>query len=481
MERRNVMFEENDRDFEDNAREEMVHRYEDLLRKKKPLYFDIDDFESIIDFYLDRNKINSALEATRIAAGLFPTSPEIMLRKAQLLIDKGKPMEAIIEIKNALLHDVSNFELYLLLGIASLQLGNLKDAVKSFDDCVNRIDEDIKKDDILLSIGFHLGHANKYNLALKYLFRCVELNSENVDALAEISFCYDGLAQYDKSIVYYQKCLDIDPFAEHLWYNLGLVYSKTNQISKSLEAFDYALAIDPTYLSAYMAKANIFLNQEKFGEAVKVYEGYLDYDSGYVDIYYYIGECYEKMNKLDQALKYYELAVAKNEKHFEAWLGMGVIQMYLENYSKSLIHLKTAISLEPNNPEAQYSIAELFLKTKKYKEGLRHVQLAINASPTEVDYFLLQSEIYFALKQQAESISVLETGLLTAEEKAPIYYRLAGLLINDKTQTAAAEYLNMAIQEDKSLIADFLKIFPEAKSFAAFKGLLNLPDQKNKK
>jgi len=53
------MFEENDRDFEEKAREEMVHRYEDLLRKKKPLYFDIDDFESIIDFYLDRNKVKS--------------------------------------------------------------------------------------------------------------------------------------------------------------------------------------------------------------------------------------------------------------------------------------------------------------------------------------------------------------------------------------------------------------------------------------
>ena len=93
------MFEENDHSFEEKDREEMVHRYEDLLRKKKPLFFDVDDFESIIDFYLDQNKVNNALEATRIAAGLFPASPEIMVRKAQLLLDKGKPIEAMIELK----------------------------------------------------------------------------------------------------------------------------------------------------------------------------------------------------------------------------------------------------------------------------------------------------------------------------------------------------------------------------------------------
>jgi tetratricopeptide (TPR) repeat protein len=159
-------------------------------------------------------------------------------------------------------------------------------------------------------------------------------------------------------------------------------------------------------------------------------------------------------------------------------LGMGVIYMYLEDYYYSLECLLKAVAVNPDFPEAQYSLAELFLKTKKYKEGLVHIRIAVQKDPLEVDYFLLKSELHYALEQVSQSICILEKGLITVEEKAPLYYRLAGLLITDDSTQKAVDYLKLAIITDKSLIFEFLRIFPEANAFLPFKGLLNLNDQK---
>ena len=40
---------------------ELIRRFEDLLRKKKSAFFDLDAYEQIIDYYMFRGKYNKAL------------------------------------------------------------------------------------------------------------------------------------------------------------------------------------------------------------------------------------------------------------------------------------------------------------------------------------------------------------------------------------------------------------------------------------
>lgn len=472
------MFEDSDKYFEERNRDEIVNRYENYLKNKKPFYFDIIDFESIIEFYVEQNKFTRAFEATNIASSIFPASPEIKIKKAQLLLDKGKPVEALSELKNAILHDPENFEIFLLFGITHLNLNNYKEAVRQFEECLKILPNEINKDEILLTMGFHLGHANKFALALKYLNKSIEANNKNVDALTEIAYCYDGLSNYNKSIEYYLKAIDIDPLSEINWYNLGLVYTKTSNLEKAIEAFDYSLAIDPEYLSAILAKANLLVLKEKFIEAIEVYNEYLIYDAEFSDVYYYIGECYEKIDKLDNAIKYYELAISKDKNHADAWLGLGIIKMHLDDYANSLVCLAKSVLIDKENPEAHYALSDLYLKTNILEDALVHAEIAVKIAPEEADYFLLQSEIYESLNNNLKAISILEEGLYSADNKAPILYRLAGLYLINKKTKKATENLTKAVEIDKSLICDFLDIFPQAKDCGMFKGLLNLPEKK---
>jgi len=468
------MLEDSYRYFEEKNRKEIVSRYENLLRKRKPFFFDVDDFESIIEFYIEQNKFSNAFEATNIASNLFPSSPEIKLKKAQLLLDKGKPIEAISELKVALLHDSKNFEIFLMLGITYLNLNNFKEAIRQFEECINYLPAEIKKDEIFFSIGFHIGHTNKIALAIKYLNKSLEINPENIDSLSEIAFCYARVFNYNKSIECYLKAIDLDPFLEFNWFNLGLVYFKIENFEKAIESFNFALAIDPKYLSAYLAKANCFMLLEKYSEAIEVYKEYLNYDKEYADVYYYIGECFEKIKNIDAAKEYYEKTIHKNENHTEALLSLGIIKMYLHDFPGSLICLTKLVLINNENHEAQYYLAELYYKTGMYEEALPHIEIAIKIAPEEVDYILLQSELYQALGLIRKSINVLKDGYFSVEEKAPVLYQLAGLYILSKNNYKAAYCLKQAIRADSTLINNFLKIFPQAKKNKYFKGLLNL-------
>ncbi|PIV59055.1 MAG: hypothetical protein COS14_06325 [Bacteroidetes bacterium CG02_land_8_20_14_3_00_31_25] len=474
------MFEENDKYFEEKNRKEIVNRYETLLNNKKPFYFDVTDFESIIEFYVEQNKISNAFEASSIASGIFPSSPEIKIKKAQLLLDKGKYVEALSELKTAIFHDPKNFEIFLLLGITYLNLNNYKESIRQFEECIKILPHEVKKDEIFLTIGFHLAHANKFTSAIKYLSKSIEINNNNIDAITEIAYCYDCLTNYNKCIEYYLKAIDIEPLSEVNWYNIGLVYIKTKSYKKAIEALDYSLAIDPSYLSAILAKAHILFYLEKYNEAVEVYKEYLIYDSGYADVYYLIGECYEKIDDVKNAIKYYDLTILKDKEHADAWLGLGILKMQSEDFASSLVCLSKSALIDKENPEAHYALSELFFKTNILDDALNHADIAVKISPEETDYVLLQSEIYEELKNDKKAISVLEEGLFSVLEKAPILYRLAGLYFLNRKEKKATEFLKNAINEDSSLISDFFNIFPQAKDCEMFKGLLNLLS-KNKK
>ena len=61
----------------DDDRFTTVKRFEDMLGSNKPLYFDVEEFEDIIEFYIDNNNLNHANKAIEIALEQHPISDSI--------------------------------------------------------------------------------------------------------------------------------------------------------------------------------------------------------------------------------------------------------------------------------------------------------------------------------------------------------------------------------------------------------------------
>ena len=86
-----------DRDFNFNEIEtfELVQKYEELIRQKRNFFFDVIEFETIINYYLDNEELINAADTIRTAIGMHPFSSEIQLLQAELSVTQKKYDEAL--------------------------------------------------------------------------------------------------------------------------------------------------------------------------------------------------------------------------------------------------------------------------------------------------------------------------------------------------------------------------------------------------
>ena len=80
---------------EDSGLQEVINRYERMLKANTSSYFDVHEFERIVDHYLDIEKYPSAIQAVDNAISQHPTSTGLLLKKAQVLAESGKPGDGL--------------------------------------------------------------------------------------------------------------------------------------------------------------------------------------------------------------------------------------------------------------------------------------------------------------------------------------------------------------------------------------------------
>src|SRR6056297_1321392 len=102
----------------------MLQRFEDMLSSNKSYFFDVEDFEEIIDYYLDIRDFKNAKAACLKAESQHPASYEIKIKKVHLYLESGKPALALDELNSFSELETDDYEYHLLKGTALAQLGN---------------------------------------------------------------------------------------------------------------------------------------------------------------------------------------------------------------------------------------------------------------------------------------------------------------------------------------------------------------------
>lgn len=220
--------------FEEEGIIESINRFEEMLNANSTFYFDVYEFENIIDYYLDQHNVHNAKAAIECGLKQHPKATSIKLRLAQTYIQNGKPSKGLHFLREIESIESSNGDFYLLKGTALNILGKKENAKSAFDRAIRLATEE--KDEVIFSIAFSYLNTRRYDLAIKYLLLAHEVNSVNIIVLQEIAMVYERTDQLEKSIIYYNKYLNIEPYAEHIWFNLGMVYTSLDENDKAIDA-----------------------------------------------------------------------------------------------------------------------------------------------------------------------------------------------------------------------------------------------------
>jgi tetratricopeptide (TPR) repeat protein len=447
-----------------------VQKFERMRKNNENYFFDVIEFETIIDYYIESNNSLKAFEAATLASEQHPHSVSIQLRKARVLLDKGRAVEALRILKKLESIEPGNHEVYIAKGTALGMLGDIQGAKKMFDYSLTLDSEDVEN--ILFAITSVLQNLNYYEHMIPYMERLVRMEPEFKAHLYDLAYAYEKIEDFDNSILFYLKYIEEEPFSDSAWYNLGIIYNKLESYDKAMEAYDYALAINSQNTFAIFNKGNILSNLERYADAIPVYHEYLENEPDSFEAMTYLAECYEKTGELTMARKYYQEAIELAPEYADPWFGLGVIALNTGNTDDSLIFFRKAVRLDDENPEFWYLLGKAHYAKSERKAALRCFREALKLDVFYDEVWIDLGKIIIKEELVIKAIPYLEQAHKVTGDVIGILYLLASCYLHAGLNEKAFRQLSFAITIDQEVFKDFEDLFPSTLLTRKFRKLL---------
>lgn len=456
--------------WEEEVRE-AVQKFERMKKNNENYFFDVIEFESIIDYYIENNNSLKAYEAASLATRQHPHSVSIQIRKAKVLLDKGRAVEALRILKMLESIEPGNHDIFIAKGTALGMLGDIAGAKKMFDYALGLDTEDTAN--ILFAIVSVLQNLNYYEHLIPYLVKLIELEPGFTSHIYDLAYAYEKTEDFTNSIQFYLKYLEEEPFSDSAWYNLGIIYNKLDMSEKAMEAYDYALAINSENTFAIFNKGNILCNLDRYEEAIAVYHEYLDNEPDSFEAMTYLGECYEKTGMSAQARKYYHDAIEIAPEFADPWFGLGVIEFNNGNIADSLIYFRKAVRLDDENPEFWYLLGKAHFAKGEKKAAMRCFREALKLDAYYNEVWADMGLIIMNDDLTAKAIPWLEKAVRVIGDVPGINYLMAAFYLRAGRKEDAYYKLAIALETDENLFRDFSHLFPADLMTGKMETLLN--------
>jgi protein O-mannosyl-transferase len=196
----------------------------------------------------------------RHAVAVYPRASKAQNSLANVLVQIGRPNEAITHYRRAIEIDPDYKEGHHNLGITLASRGDVAGAKREYAEAL-RIDPRYKE-----------AHNN----------------------LAAVLFYEDDLAG---AIEHYRSAIAVDPAFKEARNNLGVVLMNQGNVADAVAEYRTAIKIDPMYKEPHYNLANALLGEGKVDEAIAEYQSALKIDPNYETARYNLGIALEMRKK----------------------------------------------------------------------------------------------------------------------------------------------------------------------------------------
>ncbi len=450
----------------------LVKQYELSLRENENIYFEIDGFLRIIEFYEENIEFSKALQTAELATEHYPFSAILKIKCARFLDELGYEDEAIEILEQSKYLDASETEYYLLKSEILARNGNYQQAI----DLINK---GLKFADKFEKFEFFLNLSDIYESKLQLDEMFVALKSaaliypNDFEVAERLLFCIDELAIQDEGIKLFNEILDKDPFAKFMWYNLGQCYAAHSLYEKALEAYNFAIALNENYYDAIYEKAECLYELKKYHEALEYYLEASTLKEASEELLYSLGFTYYHLNNHQLALKHFRKTIELDPFYDEAYFQIAKIKEQHGFFETALSFYEKAIQLNLQNKEYVESIANLHFKAENYEEAIDYLSEVVTEKPSSKFAWLQLAASYNALEQKKEADEILQYGI-AANPDSSLLLSMSGIYnwLNGKQQAALENFEN-ALSIDKSKVDFILEHLPFLKENKQFSMLIS--------
>lgn len=442
-----------------NRKDELIGRYENAVKVGKLGYFEVDEFETIINHYMDDAQPEKAMNAVRYGQKLHPNSTSLLTKQARLYAETGETQKALSIIDYIRTIDSGDDDALLLQGEILLRKGLKDEATKIFDEMEKQNDVDTS---VLLNIAYAYNDNRMFDDALRVLDKALSLSGNSTDVLFEIAYSLEQKERYDEAIIIYNKILDIAPYSNEAWFNLGQLHMYHEAYEQAIEAYDYAYAITSNDFQSLFQKANALLLCERHLEAAEAYEEYMDFTGESANTCTLLGECYEKMCDYETAESYYMRAWNLEDDNMDALTGLCFCGLELNKAHDVLNYVQRIFEVKGESSECWLYKAEAHIILDDRAAALESYLQSLSIDPNQVNAILAVANLYMQGGEYEIALEYFQKAKRLQNNLEGISIPLSIIFYKLKDYTLCAKYFNESKEAYNIAAEAFLEYCPEA-------------------
>ena len=201
----------------DERFQDILNRYLEMERAGNSRYFDLDELEELIDFYIHISDYEEANKIINYGLSIHHLENILLIKKAKLLVYSNAYDQALSILNSLTCNDA---EILCIKGEALTVQGNPKEAVLYFEAFINMhpINERaILSHDIALFLNNHEAH----NHAIYIIEKALEHSPKQIDLLQEYAYSLEQNGETERYIAIFNQLLNIDPYKTGTLFLLG--------------------------------------------------------------------------------------------------------------------------------------------------------------------------------------------------------------------------------------------------------------------
>ena len=433
-----------DHHFYNDGIEEKINRFEALMNSGESFFFDTDELEEVIDFYLDFDQLTKAEKAIDYGLSIYPYEVFYQIKKAELHVAKKDVKRAIGILEEARSKEPNNPEIAKILGDCYSILLQHKKAIECYSFALN---QNFDKEEMLIRLARIHFLINNPKKAMSYLNAIPHDYTYDEFALQELVKLFYDFGHLDKAQDFLQQVIDEDPYNYSAWYFIGLTLQKLESYEKAISAFDFCIAIDEGNTLGHLGKGNSLMELKKHNEAIESFKLSLDNNATDAEVLCNIAECYEHLENFSSSKYYYLRALKLDQNLSDAYFGIAMLYKKQEKYRDALKNLLTAIDIDRFECIYHIEIAEVYLALDQGERCLYHYQQAYEIDPDTVEILLDYSHAMLHFEETEEAITLLAEYYEKVNQDYRILYRIASYSFSLGQFEKGYNYLHEALQE----------------------------------
>lgn len=441
---------------------ELVQKFEKMTENNEELYFETEEMEDIIIFYLEMGDVFYAELATNYGLKIHPNSIELKTKKFEVMLE----LENFTQAKELMeeLRETSMETLDYLVCCAKYysMLGNPRRAIEFCEKALPLEEEENFLHNFIADEYLNL--EDPFN-ALKHYKLALQFDPLDDYSLENVMFCFNQLNRNDEAIEFLNGYLDKYSFSETAWFEYGQYYFNRKNYQEAIKGFDYLLAINSEAVGVYANKAACYEAMEEWQKAISVYEEMLELEYTKSFTYYKIGLCYKENKQPVLALNAFQKSLRDDPQFYLSMMEQSYIYEDMGGMKEALHFAKEAVSLNENNLDYQKRLAFLYIDSGRFEESLECLKKLVDYEPQRFYNWYAYSEVLMLVGEYEEAIAVLKNATKT-HNRAELYYQLSNCYFHMNNQKQGRNVLSIALELDPNLLEDMQQKYPFIKEEA---------------